>query len=781
MENALRLLFRPGDTFEVRALGATVPGWRTPHTEAGYFNYDSIEDVPEAISALAMYSGVYATINPVAPALLARANKRLTAAQRGAATSDGDILRRQWLFLDVDPDRPSGISATQAEKDYAHTVATGLRNTLAARGWPEPIEVDSGNGFYLLYRVDLPADDGGLVHRILKSCASMADTDTVHIDTAVANAARIVRIPGTWNRKGDNLPDRPHRKAAIINAPFPLVPVSQDLLETLAGPKVTPPKKVHTIKQDIPGNKPGDIYNQRGDLAELLTNHGWQPVGETQGNQLWRRPGKEGGNHSATWNGDVFYVFSSNAQPFEANKGYSAFGAYTLLEHDGDARAAAQALARQGYQSYGGTSITMAPGVDLQPFLAQFNPKPIETPIPDTLLNPGGFMGQVIKFNLDTAPKPQPLLALAGALALQAVLCARKIKTIYGTRPNIMVCGVAPSGAGKEHARSLTRRILVEAGLSHLHAEGIKSGSALVNALVVNPALLFQLDEFGRFLKATKNPEKNPYAYEIISKLLTLYTSSGSLYETDRYADKEKGGQRIQDPHAIIHGTTVPTSLYEGLTEEAVTDGFLARTLIFDVDGVHPQRRILPERDIPGDILDRAKWWGAYNPGGGNLAPEARTIKVSRDAQALALDFVRKEDQEIQSMADSPLATLWTRTAQNADKLALLYAISVDPECPAIDLPAATWGYALAEYLTRRMIRLVGDNVSQNRFHGEVLRVRQILSRAGGKMERWTLVKKSKMRARELDEIIEHLIQSQSLHMEETSTGGRKRMQYVLD
>jgi len=93
MENALRLLFRPGDTFEVRALGATVPGWRTPHTEAGYFNYDSIEDVPEAISALALYTGVYATINPVAPALLARANKRLTAAQRGATTSDSDILR----------------------------------------------------------------------------------------------------------------------------------------------------------------------------------------------------------------------------------------------------------------------------------------------------------------------------------------------------------------------------------------------------------------------------------------------------------------------------------------------------------------------------------------------------------------------------------------------------------------------------------------------------------------------------------------------------------------
>ena len=50
-----------------------------------------------------------------------------------------------------------------------------------------------------------------------------------------------------------------------------------------------------------------------------------------------------------------------------------------------------------------------------------------------------------------------------------------------------------------------------------------------------------------------------------------------------------------------------------------------------------------------------------------------------------------------------------------------------------------------------------------------------------GAVPRTEVVKKSKMRARELDEIIDHLIQSQALHLEETSTGGRKRLQYVLD
>ena len=62
------------------------------------------------------------------------------------------------------------------------------------------------------------------------------------------------------------------------------------------------------------------------------------------------RPGKEGGI-SASFFPDtgVFYNFSSNGLPFEADKAYSAFGVYATLEHGGDFAAAAKALAAEGY------------------------------------------------------------------------------------------------------------------------------------------------------------------------------------------------------------------------------------------------------------------------------------------------------------------------------------------------------------------------------------------------------------------------------------------------
>lgn len=99
------------------------------------------------------------------------------------------------------------------------------------------------------------------------------------------------------------------------------------------------------------GLRPGDDFNARGNLRPWLLQAGWLCVGRGDGgrNELWRRPGKPQGGHSATFDGRTFYVFSSNAAPFEPGKGYSPFNAYALLAHGGDFSAAAKALAKLGY------------------------------------------------------------------------------------------------------------------------------------------------------------------------------------------------------------------------------------------------------------------------------------------------------------------------------------------------------------------------------------------------------------------------------------------------
>lgn len=99
------------------------------------------------------------------------------------------------------------------------------------------------------------------------------------------------------------------------------------------------------------GEKVGDIYNNDlnaiDEAKTLLTNHGWRIDGK-----LCKRPGKEDKGYSATFGRvapNVFYVFSTNATPFESEHPYKPFQIKALLEHNGDFKACAKEL----YERYG--------------------------------------------------------------------------------------------------------------------------------------------------------------------------------------------------------------------------------------------------------------------------------------------------------------------------------------------------------------------------------------------------------------------------------------------
>ena len=242
VRKALQLFQGQGQVVEVRVLNATTSDWRKPHTVSGYFDAAHIDAVAPAMNEIVSATGVYFTPNPVDPALLARASNRLKAADRGGTTADGDVQHRNWLLVDIDAARPAGISSNDAEHEAAAKKAYAVYAALKDEGWPDPIMADSGNGFHLAYRIDLPSADGGLVERVLKALASRFDDATVHVDTGVANPARIWKLYGTMAAKGDSTAERPHRVARIIEAPETPVPVPREKMEALAATLAPAPK-----------------------------------------------------------------------------------------------------------------------------------------------------------------------------------------------------------------------------------------------------------------------------------------------------------------------------------------------------------------------------------------------------------------------------------------------------------------------------------------------------------------------------------------------------------
>ena len=264
---ALNELIPEGSDIEVRILGTSTG------TLSGYFN--NRQKLIDAISPHDGKHNIFFTINPVNPALIARSVNRLTPYAK-QSTADSDIVTRNWLPIDIDPQRPAGVSANQTEKEAARVLAEEVKTYLCQDcGWSQPVVADSGNGMHLLFPVDLPNDNSSrdLFRKILQALDFLFSTDTVKIDLTTFNAARIIKLYGTMAVKGDHTRDRPHRRSSILSFPEEQIIIPLSLLEAVAAkyPQPPPEKKTRGNGQPIDVDA---LINKHG--LDLQSKSSWQ-------------------------------------------------------------------------------------------------------------------------------------------------------------------------------------------------------------------------------------------------------------------------------------------------------------------------------------------------------------------------------------------------------------------------------------------------------------------------------------------------------------------------
>lgn len=213
---ALALLVDPDAGFQLQA----APRW-----ESQSFRGDDLDGACTWVREHAGATGIYYCLNPVSPDL--DHNVRVD-----------DVWYRRWLLVDVDrfktPDN-AALSATPEEHQNALQLGRQIVNWLSGEwGWPEPIQVDSGNGFHALYRIDLANDNDSrkLIHSVLKALASH-DCDWGTVGVECHDAKRVAKLPGTMARRGNPSPERPHTMAYILDVPETLQIVTREQLEAL--------------------------------------------------------------------------------------------------------------------------------------------------------------------------------------------------------------------------------------------------------------------------------------------------------------------------------------------------------------------------------------------------------------------------------------------------------------------------------------------------------------------------------------------------------------------
>ena len=211
-------------------------------------------------------SNVYIVLNRMKPECYGRKQADAFCAV-DTTTSDTDILNREWILIDLDPDRPSKTSATNEEVEKSQETMKRVYAYLKNQGFPEPIIAFSGNGFHLLYKVSLAnsKENADLIKGFLSALDVFFSDDCVKIDTTVYNAGRICKLYGTLAQKGRNSEEQPHRMSKILYIPPQITPV----------PKVYIKKISETVQVERPvssgyNNYSADSFN----LEDWLNKYG---------------------------------------------------------------------------------------------------------------------------------------------------------------------------------------------------------------------------------------------------------------------------------------------------------------------------------------------------------------------------------------------------------------------------------------------------------------------------------------------------------------------------
>jgi P4 family phage/plasmid primase-like protien len=272
IRQTLKALFDDDDIFEIRI----------PETDdyklgvvSGYYDMANIETAIKHFKEFDGTYNIYITLQNIKKDLLARGKNKIKKKAKNT-TKDTEVERYRWLLIDLDPIRPKGISSSDKEKNLALLKASEIFECLNEKWNVEPIFADSGNGYHLLYKIDLDNDKEGhnkdLISRTLKGLGEIYTDDNIGVDLGVFNQARITKLYGTYATKGDNTEDRPHRKSGFLRVPGEILTVSREQLEEIATPKEQQQKQTQQTKSNFNNY----INNNSFDLDNFISKNGIQ-------------------------------------------------------------------------------------------------------------------------------------------------------------------------------------------------------------------------------------------------------------------------------------------------------------------------------------------------------------------------------------------------------------------------------------------------------------------------------------------------------------------------
>lgn len=434
--------------------------------------------------------------------------------------------------------------------------------------------------------------------------------------------------------------------------------------------------------------------------------------------------------------------------------------------------------------------------------------------VPRFVTSPPGILDDIAHWITETAPKQQPELSLAAAIALASVVMGRTYRSQYGNYTTLYLVMVGKSTEGKEYPQACVSKALVESNLEDLiGGSGYTSAGAVFSALIKSPVHITLVDEMGKLLKLSRaSGQSNTEA--ALDKLVEAFGRCDGVMRPPTYSTMTLSktqlsstpmGQVVHNPAVTLLGATTPSTFYGALTADLIQDGFLGRCIVVESKQPRQLTRFVPrDGKVPQKIID---WIRATHVTGvveGNLVdhqtsgapPITVELPFSESCLAMMRGLELELNEEKKAAETDGFDVLLGRTLEKAMRLAMIACKAENPLNREVLPHHLDWAIQYVRHYDLLMIKTTREERKISEVDETIKKIIKFLKNvrtykgdanygkicAKGYMPYGKLLRLMKISTRQLKEILETAGESnQILSLDGDSIGAGVTKVYFLD
>ncbi len=397
----------------------------------------------------------------------------------------------------------------------------------------------------------------------------------------------------------------------------------------------------------------------------------------------------------------------------------------------------------------------------------------IEPTFPDVLSDSGLLETIAVEYE-SSSKKTSDEVNCCVALTSLAAIVSRSVcdDSAFSTPANLYNVMIGNSGSGKDAPRRFINRLVHEVRPSVSGPNSITSSAALCETLRDQPSQLFVIDEIADDLAQWMNPKAAGFQADIMKVMKLLYTSAWDEKVQPRKIKSSlgKSGKDMNDytmvqPHLSIYWACTRAEFFHAIPAVRQTDGTLGRFTLWELNPTR-KKRATHARSFSSGLIGCLKPLAALS--GDNPFDGEQDYRVTPKVARRTPEAIERLEGHYEAIEDRCEAegesgqdfrsAIWMRASEKTARFALLFAISRSRKLDCeITLEDADRAISLSNFLIRRFLLLADELFASSQDVEDMKTVISKMPAKGKKIQRAKLLKASKWKSWQFDNVIKTL------------------------